>query len=124
MMTSTPEFEEILIPPWEPREFPIPEDEYEVMKAEMEEVINRAPTPPIVTRAMSHTAMLPQTAMLPPSQSEPVTPVHSSPPSPLPSTSSGSAGASMLEEDPDDPEWTVVSPEPRPRNIVLKLAKR
>ncbi|XP_064643381.1 KAT8 regulatory NSL complex subunit 1-like [Lineus longissimus] len=115
MFTSTPEFEEVLIPPWEPREFPISEEEYDGMKREMEDVINRVPTPPIVME---------ESEMLPPMQSEPVTPINSSPPSPLPSTSSGSAGVSMLEEDPNDPEWTVVSPEPRPRNIVLKLAKR
>ncbi|KAL5011135.1 hypothetical protein ScPMuIL_013440 [Solemya velum] len=95
---------------WTPRCFPLTEDEYEDMLT--------VQPPASILIPVCNT---PETPHVP--RSEILTPSSSHPCSPMPSTSSGS----IIGEDPNDPEWTVIGDKVTPKqqlSVVLKLAKR
>ena len=115
---STPDLlqqEYPIVAPFEPRKFPLTEEDLEVIRNPAPEIpeempVSAAPTPLSVKSTFSY---------------ESATPENSNPCSPLPSSSA----SSIIEDDPNDPEWTVVNNERQATTvtksgIVLKLAKR
>ena len=101
------------VSPWERRTFPLCDSDLTQLKLDSVEEPVRVLRPP--PPAPSHAVMAAEAA----------TP-DSGAVSPTPSSSSSDM---IAEEDPDDPEWTVVGSEPQPKprpntGIVLKLAKR
>lgn len=111
--TTTPDIEEDPIPPWDLRTFPLSDEQMEEMVKEH----SRTP-PPASPRDPSPERQVADA----PLEETKIEPATSRPLSPM-STSS----ASVMGEDPNDPEWTVsaMSAEKGPRpGIVIKLAKR
>lgn len=90
--------------PWPERTFPLEEDEYESMKAVQ-------PPATVITRRRIPSARMSLVSEFENSKLDDSTPSSSRPCSPLPSSSSGSYAG---EEDPNDPEWTVMSGEKTP----------
>ena len=120
--TATPDlWEAPEVAPWQKRVFPLSEDDYERMKTEPTTPTRSAPPRcyPRNNLVSSTTSAATPTPLSLKTFDVTGTPANSNPCSPLASSSSGS----ILEDDPNDPEWTVVQPERKP-GIVLKLAKR
>lgn len=109
--TGTPVQEvESLVPPWDTRVFPLNDEEFENLSKEYPPpsfTMKSPPTTPLVSKGCA---------------SVDETPSSSVPPSPVESNCS-----SILDDDPNDPEWTVITtakPPQKQTGIVLKLAKR
>lgn len=90
--------------PWPERTFPLAEEEYESMKAVQPPATNSC-------RRRIPSARMSLVSEFENSKLDDSTPSSSRPCSPLPSSSSGSYAG---EEDPNDPEWTVMSGEKTP----------
>ena len=102
------------VSPWTARRFPLAAVDLAQLAASVR--------PVAATRAASvRPAAAPADGAYPYDDTTP--PSESTGASPAPSSSN----SSLLDEDPDDPEWTVVAhqrPPPTPSSLVLKLSKR
>lgn len=97
MQWDTDEMYEV-VTPYEPYVFPLTDDLYNKM-------LDNSPH-------LTNNVALPSENFLQTPVSEPASPISSS------------SGESLPEEDPSDPEWTVISERGSHQSLVLKLAKR
>lgn len=109
------------VDPWPDRTFPLAEEEYEQMKVVQPPAVR-------VRRSRISSARISLVSEYSTSRHQDDSMSGSSRPcSPLPSTSSGSV---VGEEDPDDPEWTLINGDkeekdrvPLKQSVVLKLKR-
>ena len=102
------------VEPWATRTFPLDDTEYEILFQDLP-----PPEQSLVRVGNRHASTTTRGGYT----YSTATPENSNPTSPVPSSSN----SSVIDDDPNDPEWTVVAggekPVPQP-GLVLKLAKR